>query len=460
MAILKRTTAFLTAVMMTACVAGCSDTSYALKADNKEIKAGIYIDYLYNEITNQVNTLAYSGSTESPLKQKIDGKKFSEYVEDVALTKTKEHVAINNKFKELKLALDKEEIKQLNSNISSTWDESGEDYEKQGISKESLKEVSLTSGKRTAVFDSFYGKGGTEEVSDKEIIKYVNDNYLRFKILSFAKNSEDETATKESKESRDKYLKLAKGVGFDEFDTIITAYQEEQQKKQQEAQQQESQGMEIADTYDLDNDTEVTESAATTEAETKDADTAEDKTLSNFEAQNEADSVVEVTDAKADSEEADEDVATAEDADVATAEEAATTGEEETAEEADPYANEQMLNFGSLSDEDLTSDYGKLLSEIKGMKENKVTSYENDSAYYIIIKGKVSDRSKEYVADEDTHKNVLTEMKGDDFQKKIDSWVKKIKFTVNEDALKTFSASNVYKIMNEVKEEQNNNTAQ
>lgn len=442
MTIFKKTAAFLTAVMMTACVAGCADTSYAMKANNKEIKAGIYIDYLYNEITNQVQTLAYSGSAESPLKQKIDGKKFADYVEDVALTNTKEHIAINQKYNELKLSLDSEEVKQLNSNISSTWEDSSEKYEKLGISKESLKEVYLTLGKRTAVFNSFYAVDGTEAVSDDELIKYVNDNFLRFKVLSFTKNADDETANKESQDQRDKYLKLAKDLSFEEFDTVITAYQEEQQKKQEEEQQ--SQETEIADTYDLDNDTEVTDTD--TASEETESTEAEDKTLSSFEAQGEADSVVEVTEDNI------PDDTEADDADVVTVDEDTvdvdSDGTVEAAEEPDPYANEQMLNFASLSDEDLESDYGKLLNEIKDMETNKVKSYEDDTYYYIIIKGDVADRSEEYIADEETRQNVLSQMKKDDFQKKLDSWVSKIKFTVNNDAMKTFSAENVYKIMN------------
>ena len=55
MAILKKTAAFFTAVTIAACVTGCADTSYALKADDKEIKAGVYIDYIYNEMSTQMN---------------------------------------------------------------------------------------------------------------------------------------------------------------------------------------------------------------------------------------------------------------------------------------------------------------------------------------------------------------------------------------------------------------------
>ncbi len=392
MAILKKTVAFLTAAMITACVAGCADTSYAMKADNKEIKAGIYIDYLYNEMVNQIQTMAYSGVTGSPLNQKIEGKKFADYVEEVALKTTKEHVVINNKFDELKLTLDPDETKQINSNLTDSWEQSAEDYEKQGISKESLKENYLTLSKRAALFNSFYAENGSEEVTVKDLEKYVDDTFLRFKYISFEKNSEDQDAEKESVASRDKYFKMAEKLDFAKFDEVIDAYSDEMEEKQAEEQATE----EATDVEDVSDEEAVDVSEAEVEDEV----------------------------------EVDEDAET------------------EDVEE-DPYQNEQIINYDTVKDNEDNTEYVNLLKAIKDMEIGKATLYEDDNLYYIIIKGDITERSEEYIADDNNRESTLYQMKKDDFQSKLDSWIKEIKFTMNDDAMKTFSATNVYSIMTE-----------
>ena len=82
----------------------------------------------------------------------------------------------------------------------------------------------------------------------------------------------------------------------------------------------------------------------------------------------------------------------------------------------------------------------------------KATAYENDSAYYIIIKGDVSERT-DYV--EDNKDSILQEMKGDEFQTKVDAWVEAISFTENEKALRRYTPEVVYEKQNEYYEELN-----
>ena len=421
MAILKKTAAFFTAVTIAACVTGCADTSYALKANDEKIKAGIYIDYIYNEMSTQINTLYQTGVTADFLNQKIDGKNFTDYVAEIALDHTKEHAAINDKFDELKLKLDDDKIKEINSNVSDTWEQAGDDFEEQGISRESLKEVYLNSAKRTAIFEYYYAEGGVEEVSNDDLVKYVNDSFLRYKVLSFAKNAQDQNADKENKDLRDKYLKMAEGLNFEEFDTVIDAY-----KKYQEEQNNASSAV---------DNTSDTNSADDTQAENSSAESTDNSmtegSLSSYEAAAKNESAEDV---KSDStSSADNDDSSASD----------------SSEAENPYPNESMTNYSILKDSELESIQGKALTKIKDLEIGKATAYEDDSSYYILIKGDIAERSKEYIADEQTHDTILYQMKSDDYQKKLDDWVNKISYDINDKAIDRYTVEKIYNIQNE-----------
>ncbi|MGN0601897.1 MAG: hypothetical protein ACI4I7_04225 [Oscillospiraceae bacterium] len=402
MSILKKTTALLSAVMLSATLIGCSDTSYVLKADGNEVKAGVYISYLSTELQNQIYSLQQEGITSDYFSQKVDDKELSEYVADVALNNTKEFAAINAEFDKLGLKLDEETTKSISSSITDTWSQYQETYEKQGISKDSLKNISRAAAKRQAIFDYYYAEGGKEAVSDKDMINYVNDNYIRYKVLSVQKTqtTDDSSSTEdEAKTLYEKYLKEAKTLDFDSFDQVIDEYNEYQQAQQEESE---------AD-------------SATDETTTAD----QENSVETYEAEGEDESVAEVSEDENTDSSADE------------------------SQTEDKYTNEQMSNYATVDEDSLDTTYGKVLTMLKDMKTDVADSYEDDYAYYIFIKGEVSERSEDYITDEDTHSTILSEMKEDDFQKKINDLVKKITFDINDKAIERYSAENVYNKQNE-----------
>lgn len=417
MSTLKKVTAVLSAVMMSATLFGCADTSYILKADGEEVKSGVYINYASTELQNQIYTLQADGLTSNFLDQKVDDKDMSEYIADKAMTSTKEYAAINAKFDELGLKLDEETVKSINSNINDAWDTYKDDYEKRGISKESVKNVQKASSKRQQLFDYYYAKDGKEAVSDDELTKYVEENYLRYKVLSIPKataaatdessEADDSSSTvDENKELFDKYLKEAKKLDFDSFDKVIDEYQK-YQEDQQAATSTESSVPELEDTASVADTTE--ESADDTSS----------------------------TDESADSEAAE-----------STAESTADAADESS--EEDKYPNEQLTNYSTLDEDSFEEAYGKVLKEIKEeLKVDEVSSFEDDNYYYIYVKGDIKGRSKEYAASDENRETLLSEMKGDDFQKKIDEWVEKIKFEINDKAVERYSAEELYDKMKE-----------
>lgn len=437
MAKAKKITAALTAALLcTASLTACSDTSYVMTVGDSKINAGIYI---YNELTEmsyQMTMMYYqNGIKKDYFDQKVDGKAFDEYLSDYALTATKEYAAVVDKFNELGLTLSDEDIKSINDSISSTWDSQGEFYESEGISKESVKLALKGSKMREELFDHYYAEGGEEAVSDDEMVKYLDDNYLRYKSISFAKtkastdssssatdSSTDSAAAanEEAKAKRDEFLEKAQGVSFDDFDSIIDEYND----------------------YVASKKASDSSSAADSDSSASDSSTASDDTssVSDIDTSSTAsDDTSSVSDSTADSSTASSDTDSSADS---------------SSSAPDPYANEKMANYGEMDDSQKDTANGKILKEVSGMSTDVATAYEDDNAYYILIKGDIKDRDTEYA--KDNHEDLLKEMKSDEFQKKLTSWVEKLDIKVNNKAIKRYTPKVVYDKQTEYYSKKNN----
>lgn len=437
MAKAKKITAALTAALLcTASLTACSDTSYVMTVGDSKINAGIYI---YNELTEmsyQMTMMYYqNGITKDYFNQKVDGKAFDEYLSDYALTATKEYAAVVDKFNELGLTLSDEDIKSINDSISSTWDSQGEFYESEGISKESVKLALKGSKMREELFDYYYAEGGEEAVSDDEMVKYLDDNYLRYKSISFAKtkastdssssatdSSTDsaDAANEEAKAERDEFLEKAQGVSFDDFDRIIDEYNDYVASKNA------TDSSSATDSDSSASDSSTTSDDTSSVAESDTSSTASDDTSS-------------VSDCTADSSTA------ASDTDSST---------DSSSSAPDPYANEKMMNYGTMDDSQKDTTNGKILKEVSGMSTDVATAYEDDNAYYILIKGDIKDRDTEYA--KDNHEDLLKEMKSDEFQEKLTSWVEKLDIKVNNKAIKRYTPKVVYDKQTEYYSKNNN----
>ncbi len=425
MAKAKKITAALTAALLcTASLTACSDTSYVMTVGDSKINAGIYI---YNELTEmsyQMTMMYYQkGIKKDYFDQKVDGKAFDEYLSDYALTATKEYAAVVDKFNELGLTLSDDDIKSINDSISSTWDSQGEFYESEGISKESVKLALKGSKMREELFDYYYAEGGEEAVSDDEMVKYLDDNYLRYKSISFAKTTAStdssssatdsstdsaDAANEEAKAKRDEFLEKAQGVSFDDFDSIIDEYNDyvASKKAKDSSSAANSDSSSAADSSTASDDTSSVSDIDT-------SSTASDDTSS-------------VSDSTADSS--------------STVDSNSST--DSSSSEPDPYANEKMMNYGAMDDSQKDTTNGKILKEVSGMSTDVATAYEDDNAYYILIKGDIKDRDKEYAKDK--HEDLLKEMKSDEFQEKLTSWVEKLDIKVNNKAIKRYTPKVVY----------------
>ena len=88
-----------------------------------------------------------------------------------------------------------------------------------------MKEISKASEKSSLLFDYYYGEDGVEAVSDDDIVAYVEENYLRYKVMSIEKTTDDDgNVTSDCTETYEEYLKKAQGGDFTRFDEVIDEY--------------------------------------------------------------------------------------------------------------------------------------------------------------------------------------------------------------------------------------------
>lgn len=392
---MKRAAAAAVAAAVTAgTMAGCSSTDYALTADGKKVNAGVYISYALSEMTSQMYTMYYGGKVKDLSEcfdKQIDGKDFTTYVKDSALEKTKEFATVNAKFDELGLKLSKDDKNTISDNVSSSWDSNGDFYESEGISRESIKQTYEFSFKRSAIFDYYYAEGGKEEVPADDLQTYVNDNYIRYKLVTIPKSTSTDDDTKKSenaeiKELVDGYLEEAKELDFEGFDKIIDEY----------------------DAY-------------------KKAKDAEDSTDSSAD------------ESAADSSEADTELSA--DTDTSSSDDSSADGD---SEEEDKYSNETVVNYtdGTNKDSDkYNENNAELLKQIKEGEYGAAASWDNDTNYYIFMSADIAERT-DYV--DDNKETLLQSMKGDEFDSKVEGWVKEMKITVNNKAVKRYTVKEIY----------------
>ncbi|MBR1723454.1 MAG: hypothetical protein IJ723_00305, partial [Ruminococcus sp.] len=391
--IMKRAAASLCAAVLAASMlAGCSQTDYSMTADGEKINAGIYINFLLNEMTNQMSTMYYAQEISDPaeaLSKEVDGKAFKTYVKEQALKDTKELAAINAKFDELGLSLSDDDKAAVKDSVASAWESNQEFYESEGIGRESLTQVYELSYKRQAIFDYYYGEGGAEEVTEEELKTYLSDNYIRFKQITFSKSySEDEdTAKSENEEAYAKakdYLEQAGAVDYEGFDALIKQHEDEVAAEEE--------AEDAADEDAADGETELSDEEAaeimgedgsdeTTETEeTSDSLTEVEETLSQAEAETEAETEAEEVEAPADDTEAAETTAAETEAPAdETAEETEAPAEDTDGTAATDY--DTVVNYTTGTDKESDTydeNYANRLISYKNDEYGTASIYEDD----------------------------------------------------------------------------------
>ena len=461
MKMLKRLAAGIVSIAMAATMlTGCNSGRYVMSYDGNDVNSGIYIYNVLSELLSQQYTLYIKGSSDDIMDQKVDGKEMAVYLEDKAMEKTKEYCAVTEKFKELGLELTDEDMKTIASSATNTYNAQKDMFEEMGISKESIKLVLKGTKMKSMIFDYYYGTDGKEAPKDEEIEKYVTDNYLRYKSITISKSTSTDDATKEKenkekKEQADKYFKQAESKSFTSFDDVIDAYKKDTEKASKAASGDSSTGDSSSNSdskSDSSSSSSQADSSSSSNADSSSAvesdsskvgdndssssSAAESSSSSESKSDSSSSSAAD-TSSTADSSSKDDTSSTA---DSSSAADTSTTGTTKT--EASKYPNETMINYANYNEEQLASDTGKMATKIKEAETGKAFFYEDDTGYYIIIKGDASERAKGYASE--NHATLLDEMFSKTFEKNIAEWAEKLDIKVDNHSIKRYSAKSLY----------------
>ena len=411
----KKAAAALAAAAMTVAGAGCtvgSGSAYAMTIDGEQINAGIYIYYSYASYMELTQTLQ-SQNSELDVKddkvvkeQKMDGVSSEEWIKNKALEYCQRYVAIEKKFDELDLSLTEEESKDVESTIDSFWDTNGETYEKNGISKNSVKSVLENTYMTNEVFLYYYGVDGEEGTTEDDLKQYYEENnarvrYIKFDLTDGKGEALDDAGKKEMKAKVEDYLgeinalKGDEDAMEDEMDNVQSDYNAYVTSISEEA---------AAATATSATDADGNEIAATTEATTVAAETTT---------------------------ETDE------------------NGSEVTTTTTAPYANEQIIakvtTKENTKEEDVTYNPCKNVYDYvfgDGQKNYGVaTVVEDDTAYYIVMCRDIKERMTEDDLWTETQQNtVISQAYSDAFEDMLDGWTGEQKVEKNDSAIKKYDA--------------------
>ena len=177
---IKKITAAVLGLTIAASFAACGEnTAIVANYGSHELAAGVYIinqQNAYFELSDDVI------DTETDVWSKTkDGMTAEEYINATAKKESAEHLAIMSKFDELGLEwteIDEDGVMSLAEYYYGS-EAYGALYTENGVSVNSVKEVFEKNQKYDAIFNAYYGDGGLEEVSQKELEKAFEEKYAR-----------------------------------------------------------------------------------------------------------------------------------------------------------------------------------------------------------------------------------------------------------------------------------------
>lgn len=237
---IKKGAAALVCGALICSAASCGNTTgTALTVDGRDVRAGIYIFYqmqALSEAATKLNEeqpdLDQSAEGFDLLAQTVEGVTVRDWIKNRTYALCREFVAVEKKFDEYGLSLTAEETSQINSQANSMWTEEnlyaqyfygvsiiGEYYEKYGIGKESYRDTYTLSIKKDKIFDYLYGEGGSLAVPVSELDAAIAENYALVKYFaadeladsaqSYVDALNGGTAFAEVKKSHDEKVEIA-----------------------------------------------------------------------------------------------------------------------------------------------------------------------------------------------------------------------------------------------------------
>lgn len=473
MKLLKRLSCFIVAMSVALSCASCStgDTTWAFDYEGTRINSGLYIGLsisAYIQASYQVEDY-----TKDILTQTVEEQPAKDWIVNKTRELADRYAVVESEFERLGLELSEDDIKLIDAELKSTWESAGTIYEANGVGKNSYRLILENSKKESALFDGYYGEGGTDEVTQDEMFEYFKEEYAVINAMTISKDievsfededgedSEDSEDSEENEEDAEieedeKYLKLLdyaqrinKGESFNEiaaeYEAELEAELEAQAAAEEELLAAEEQALQdlIAETGDALNNDEVEEGIDEDEIEETDDET----TSSEHESQSESDEdeledgddVDEVQDEEDEQDDETSDVSDENTDEIQTDEIEETDSSSELTDEPQIQDDEETkFSFAKSS----TSPSTSFVETLFGFEANgKAEVIDDGMSYYLIIRYEIEEGDARF---EEKIDSLVSEMKNEEYNEKIDGLVEAMTpISINDASINRYDPKNI-----------------
>lgn len=223
------------AFALAATVVGCTPTigkgtETAMNADGYDVSSGMFIFYTIQAYEDAASILQEKNGTAPTVKEvknaHIDDIEASDWIQNKATEYCLTIAAIENEFNRIGGQLTSEELTEIDKVADGFVDsEQNSIYTKNGVGKESLKNVISATGSgsnyyggyeymQKYIFDHYYGFEGEKGCSEEELKDYFDENFARVKYISINMTDENGEALgdDEKKKLRSKADEYAKEI--------------------------------------------------------------------------------------------------------------------------------------------------------------------------------------------------------------------------------------------------------
>jgi hypothetical protein len=172
---------------------GCKPAAdtWAVKSNGTEASAQLYCYYLaagFNKALSADGNI----TADNLLEKELNGAPAEDYVKTAALQYLKEYFAVKQQLALKGLSISTDEKQALAVDIENEWLSHKDYYETINIPRDTLYEIILLHYEKLLIFNSIYGAGGSEEVTETEIKSYYSGNNYRLRALCVPLSQGDE----------------------------------------------------------------------------------------------------------------------------------------------------------------------------------------------------------------------------------------------------------------------------
>ena len=243
---LKKICAAILALMMLTAMTGChKKNEVAVTIGDYEFTSAYYMTALMaadSEARTKVDEAKAEKEDDKEIDyyaEKIDGKKYVEWVEDEAIENLKKIAAYKSLCKENKLELDEETEANVKSYAEYYWSSYGYGtyYEPNGVSLDTYTKYMRDNYYFALYFDHLYGEGGEKEIASEEVRSTINNKFVIANVLSASLSEMTEEDIESTVDQFNAYATELK-EGKRSFLEIYNEYNNIQETKTENATQQ------------------------------------------------------------------------------------------------------------------------------------------------------------------------------------------------------------------------------